>query len=177
MSETSTKHKAEAPSSVKVLVVTCSTSKYHEQKSGRKVKDTSGDLVTEMLENAGHAVYGRKLIPDNEEMIRQTIVDALSIKELNSIIITGGTGVSGKDLTIEVVKPLMEKELPGFGELLRALSYREIGSSAIMTRATAGVSRGKAIFCLPGSPDAVRKAVGSLIIPEVTHIVKHAAES
>ena len=91
-------------------------------------------------------------------------------------MVCGGTGVSKSDVTIEAVEPLMEKALPGFGELLRLLSYRRVGAAAMLTRASAGVARGKAIFCVPGSPDAARLAAEELIAPEAPHVVKHARE-
>jgi molybdenum cofactor biosynthesis protein B len=100
----------------------------------------------------------------------------LKSRKINVIIMSGGTGISPKDVTIEAVQQILEKELPGFGELFRNLSYRTIGSAALMSRALAGVVKGKVIFCLPGSPNSISLALENLILPEVSHILKHANE-
>jgi molybdenum cofactor biosynthesis protein B len=176
MSETALAHKAEAPAKVKVFILTCSTSKYKRQRAGEKVEDPSGDLIANSLKNAGHAVVGKKIVPDSEALIKQALQEALALKDVDAIIICGGTGIAPKDLTIEVAEKFFEKNLPGFGEIFRKLSYEKIGSPAILTRATAGIAREKAIFCLPGSTDAVETAMTTLIIPEIGHILKHARE-
>lgn len=100
----------------------------------------------------------------------------MSNESVDAVVASGGTGITQSDITIEAIRPLFEKELPGFGELLRKISYEKIGSPAVMTRATAGIVKGKAIFCIPGSPQAVETALKHLILPEVGHIVKHARE-
>jgi len=110
-------------------------------------------------------------------MIKQTLREILSRRDIDAIIVTGGTGISPKDVTIEVARDLFEKDIPGFGELFRKISYDEIGSPAILTRAVAGIAKSKLIFCLPGSPDAVNRAMASLIVPEIGHMVKHIRES
>jgi molybdenum cofactor biosynthesis protein B len=156
-----------------VAIVTCSTSKYDDKKLGRPIEDASGDLIEKLMEEAGHEISQRKLISDSEAMIRQTVRDAAMSSNIDAVIITGGTGIAPKDVTIEAVKLLLDKELPGFGELFRRISYDSIGSAALMSRAMAGVMRGKPIFCLPGSPDGVEKALRNLIIPEIGHIAKH----
>jgi molybdenum cofactor biosynthesis protein B len=109
-------------------------------------------------------------------MIEEAVKSVLNSAELDAAIFCGGTGITPKDVTIEAVSPFLEKTLPGFGELFRRLSYDKVGSAAVMSRAVAGVARGKALFCIPGSPDAVRVSVEMLILPEVPHIVKHARE-
>jgi len=176
MSETAHKHKLGAPKALNISVITCSTSKYWSQREGKVVSDESGDLIEWQAKKAGNHVLGRSLIPDNEAMIRQLLSEQLADKNVDAIIFTGGTGMSPRDITIEVVRGYIEKELPGFGELFRKISYDKIGSPAILTRATAGVARGKAIFCLPGSPDAVELAMNSLILPELGHVIKVARE-
>lgn len=176
MSETAHKHKAESPKSVNVFIVTCSTSKYWSSQEGKDVDDKSGDIIQETSRKAGHNVRSKKLIPDNEAMLKQTLTEALADKNVDAIIITGGTGISPRDITIEVVEGYLEKTLPGFGELFRKISFDSIGSSAMMTRATAGVAKGKVIFCLPGSPNAVETAMNSLILPEMGHVIKIARE-
>ncbi len=176
MSETSLKHKSLSPKNVNVFVVTCSTSKYEDRKLGKSIEDLSGDIIETLMKEAGHEISERILISDNEAMIKQIVRDASISSNVDCVIITGGTGIAPKDVTVEAVKQLLEKELPGFGELFRKISYDSIGSAALMSRALAGIIRGKAIFCLPGSPDGVEKALKNLIIPEIGHIVKHSRE-
>jgi molybdenum cofactor biosynthesis protein B len=107
-------------------------------------------------------------------MIQETMLEMLHSYEVDAIISTGGTGITPADVTIEAVRPIIEKELPGFGELFRHLTYQEIGSAAVMSRAMAGVALGKAVFCLPGSPHAVKLCLERFILPETAHIVLHA---
>jgi molybdenum cofactor biosynthesis protein B len=142
--------------------------------AGEKVEDESGDLIVETLRQHGHRVVLRKVIPDNALLIENNLKEALKLKEADAIILCGGTGISPTDVTIETVKPLLNKELHGFGEIFRWLSYQTIGSPAVMTRAIAGVAEGKVIFCIPGSPQAVRLCLEKLILPEVGHIILHA---
>jgi molybdenum cofactor biosynthesis protein B len=176
LSETAKKHKAEAPKRLGFAVFVCSSSRFRVwQKKGR-ADDPSGDLILELLEKAGHSVVLRGVLPDDGTAIRQSVLKALGMDDVAAVVTCGGTGVGTKDVTVEAVKPLLEKELPGFGELFRRLSYEEIGSAALMSRALAGVVKGKAVFVLPGSPQAVRLCVERLILPEAPHIVKHARE-
>lgn len=175
-SETTRMHKAEAPKKLKFAVIVCSSSRYEELKAKGKAEDPSGELITSILESAGHEVVYKAIVPDNSAMIRIELKKIISEKEIDAAIFCGGTGISPSDVTIETVKPLMEKILPGFGEIFRWLSYQEIGSAAILSRALAGTAEGKAVFCIPGSPHAVRLCVEKLILPEAAHIVKHARE-
>jgi molybdenum cofactor biosynthesis protein B len=115
-------------------------------------------------------------VPDDRSLIERSVRRALRSRRVDAVITCGGTGIGPTDVTIETVQPLLEKELHGFGEIFRRLSYEEIGSAAILTRAIAGVSKGKAVFCIPGSPHAVSLAVEKLILPEAGHIIKHARE-
>lgn len=140
------------------------------------MKDSSSDLISETLRKHDKKLVSRVLVADDKEAIREAIRDALKNEDVNAVLIVGGTGIAPKDVTIETVSPLLEKTLPGFGELFRSLSYDEIGSPAIMSRAVAGVTEGKAIFCIPGSPNAVKLCLDKLILPETGHIVKHARE-
>lgn len=177
MSETSRKHKAEAPKKLKFAVIVCSSSRYENFKARKPVEDPSGDLIVETLQKAGHTVVSRELLPDDKILIGKYVGKALDSEEVDAIILCGGTGISPKDVTIEAVRPMLIKTLPGFGELFRKLSFDEIGSAAILTRALAGVAdQGKAIFCIPGSPQAVRLVLEKLILPEAGHILKHARE-
>jgi molybdenum cofactor biosynthesis protein B len=176
MSETTLKHKAEAPKSLNFAVITCSTSRFKEYAETGRMNDLSGDLIVRILEENGHRVTMRRIVNDDKEEIQRVVMSALRSRKADVIITSGGTGISPRDVTIEAVQPLIEKEIPGFGEIFRAISYREVGSAAIITRAMAGVSRGKAIFCLPGSPQSVLLALKEIILPEAGHIIKHARE-
>jgi molybdenum cofactor biosynthesis protein B len=109
-------------------------------------------------------------------MIEHAVKSVLDNAGLDAAIFCGGTGITPTDVTIETVSPFLDKTLPGFGEIFRRLSYDKVGSAAVMSRAVAGVAKGKALFCIPGSPDAVRISVEMLILPEAPHIVRHARE-
>lgn len=174
MSETSRTHKAEAPKKLGFAVITISSSRSTALETRKEVEDESGDLITEILKASGHAVFMRELVSDRRSHIESAVNKALQSNYVDVIITCGGTGINPADLTIESVCPMLDKELPGFGELFRSLSYDEIGSAAVMSRAIAGVTCGKAVFCLPGSPQAVKLCLERLILPEVGHIVLHA---
>jgi len=177
MSETARKHKTEAPRKLNFAVVVCSSSRYQKLKERKPFSDPSGDLIVELLQNAAHSVVSRQILPDDRVLIGKHVGNAIGSEEVDAIIVCGGTGVSITDVTIETVRPLLIKTLPGFGELFRKLSFDEIGSAAIMTRALAGITdQGKAVFCIPGSPQAVKLVMTKLILPETAHIVKHARE-
>ena len=176
MSESTKTHKATAPKKLKFVVFVCSTSRYQESQKDEKITDISGDTIESLLKNAGHIVLSKKIIADDKPMIEETVKSVLNSKELDAAIFCGGTGIAAKDVTIEAVQPFLEKILPGFGEIFRRLSFDKVGSAAVMSRAVAGVAKGKALFCVPGSPDAVRLAVETLILPEVSHIVRHIRE-
>ena len=174
MAETSKQHKEKAPSSLSFAIVTISTSRYRALQAGKPVADESGGLITKTLQDHGHKVAVHQLITDDKGTIQKTIRETLSSSKVDAIITCGGTGITPADVTIEAVKPILEKELPGFGELFRHLTYQEIGSAAVMSRALGGVAKGKAVFCLPGSPHAVKLCLERLILPETAHIVLHA---
>jgi len=177
MSESSRKHKTEAPRKLNFVVIVSSSSRYQKFKERKAFTDPSGDLIVELLRKAGHIVVSREILPDDRVLIGKYVGNAIGSEDVDAIIVCGGTGVSITDVTIETVRPLMIKTLPGFGELFRKLSYDEIGSAAIMTRALAGVTdQGKAVFCIPGSPQAVKLVMTKLILPETGHILKHARE-
>jgi molybdenum cofactor biosynthesis protein B len=157
-------------------VFVCSTSRYQEAQKDTKISDVSGDTIETLLKSAGHKVLSRKIIADDKSMIEEAVHSVLSSSELDAAVFCGGTGIAPKDVTIETVSPFFEKTLPGFGEIFRRLSYDKMGPAAVMSRAVAGVAKGKALFCIPGSPDAVRVSVETLILPETPHIVRHARE-
>ncbi|MGD0712555.1 MAG: MogA/MoaB family molybdenum cofactor biosynthesis protein [Bacteroidales bacterium] len=155
----------------------CSTSRYKLMQQGEAaISDVSGDTLIELLKNAGHNVLFKKIVADDKAMISDAVKQALNMLDLDVAIFSGGTGITPTDVTIETVSPFFEKTLPGFGEFFRRLSFDRVGSAAVLSRAVAGVAKGKALFCIPGSPDAVRVAVEMLILPEAPHIVKHARE-
>jgi len=165
-------HRHDAPKGpLRYAVVTVSTSRYKAKtKGGKPVSDESGDLAATIIERANGVVEERRLIPDDAKVLRRTVARALKKADLDVLVLTGGTGISATDVTIETVRPYFGKEIEGFGELFRAVSYEEIGAAAALSRATAGVARGKLIFCLPGSPDAVRTAL-ELFLGEVPHML------
>ncbi len=176
MSESTKQHKATAPKQLSFAVFVCSTSRYQQLQKGEKISDTSGDAIEALLKNAGHQVLSKKIIADEKCMIENAVKSVLNSAELDAAVFCGGTGIAPKDVTIETVSPFFEKTLPGFGEIFRRLSYDKLGSAAVMSRAVAGVAKGKVLFCIPGSPDAVQISVERLILPEAPHIVRHARE-
>jgi len=175
MSESTRRHRAEAPKRLSFGIFVVSTSRYNQLKKGEAVKDESGDLIERLVKDSGHKVSFRRLIPDDKALIEEGVKYALQ-SDVDAVIFCGGTGIAPSDVTIEVVSPFLEKVLPGFGEIFRFLSYGEIGSAAVLSRAVAGVAKGKVFFCVPGSMDAVRLCLEKLILPEAAHIVKHARE-
>ena len=176
MSKSTAEHRAKAPSHVTFALLTISTSRFKELEAGKPVDNPSGETVVKLLEEAGHRVAYSAIIPDNTDMIGKSLRIIVEIDDIDAVITCGGTGITKTDVTIETVAPLLEKDLPGFGEIFRKLSYESIGAAAVITRATAGLLKEKVIFCLPGSPQGVELALKNLIIPEVGHIVKHVRE-
>ena len=130
--------------------------------------DESGRLIRDLLTAAGHRVEYSAVLPDDPALIRKALLD--NLQNLDAIIVNGGTGIAARDSTIEAVRPLLDKELEGFGELFRYLSYQQIGSAAFLSRALAGVAAGKIVVTLPGSSDACRLAMEKLLIPELGHM-------
>jgi len=145
-------------------------------KKGEEAEDVSGDLIEQLLKKNGHTILFRKIIADDNKMIKENMRSALDSADLDVLVFCGGTGITSSDVTIETISPFLEKTLPGFGELFRSLSFNLIGSPAVLSRAIAGTAQRKAVFCIPGSPDAVRLCFEKLILPEAGHIVKHARE-
>jgi molybdenum cofactor biosynthesis protein B len=176
LSESAKTHKAHAPLKLNFAVFICSTSRYLALQKGEKTTDVSGDTIELLLKNAGHTVLFKRVLSDDKVMIEHAVKSVLDNAGVDAAIFCGGTGVTHSDVTIETVSSFFEKTLPGFGEIFRRLSYDKVGSAAVMSRAVAGVANGKAFFCIPGSPDAVRVAAEMLILPEAPHIVKHARE-
>jgi molybdopterin adenylyltransferase len=156
-------HRKAAVTSVRCAVLTISDTRALET-------DVSGRAIVDLLEGAGHLVTKRQILHDDPKDVRDAVLTNLG--GVDAIVTTGGTGITSRDSTFEAIAGLLEKRLDGFGELFRSLSYQEIGSAAMMTRATAGVARGTAIFILPGSEHAVRLGMTKLILPELGHVVR-----
>lgn len=133
--------------------------------------DRSGQLIKQLLSEAGHAIGFHTLVKDEPDQIRSQMQTLSDRSDLDALIFNGGTGIAPRDTTYDAIEGLLEKTLPGFGEIFRALSYAEIGSRAIASRAIAGVYRGKLVFSVPGSSNAVKLAVEKLILPELVHLV------
>ena len=141
--------------------------------SRTKETDESGPLMAARMEAAGHTIVIRDLLPNDEPRVRALVAEWVARDDLDAVLITGGTGLGSKDRTIEAVRPLFEKELPGFGEVFRMLSYTDqVGPAAILSRATAGSARGKLIVSLPGSRAAVELACDKILGPELAHAVR-----
>ena len=133
--------------------------------------DTSGALIRELLTKSGHRVVGHEIVPDEPSQVRERVVALCAGGTCQAVILTGGTGLSPRDTTYEVVVTLLEKRIDGFGELFRMLSFQEIGPAAMLSRAVAGVCRGTVVFSLPGSTGAVRLGMERLILPQLAHMV------
>jgi molybdopterin adenylyltransferase len=164
LSESVNKHRESAPERVRVAVLTISDTRTPET-------DTGGDTVEELMRDAGHEVVERNIVRDEASRIQTELVDLLARRDVDAVITTGGTGISARDTTYEVVDRMLEKRLDGFGEIFRMLSYEEIGAAAILSRAIAGAVGFKFVACLPGSRNAVRLAVEKLLVPEIAHVV------
>lgn len=160
-------HRAEAPASVRVYVLTVSDTR-------TIATDSGGAAIASLLQEAGHAVAGRDIVRDEPDEVRAKLAAQLDRDEVQAIITTGGTGISARDTSFEAIDALLEKRLDGFGELFRMLSYGEIGPAAMLSRACAGLSRRKIVISLPGSEHAVRLAMTKLILPELGHLVREA---
>jgi len=137
-------------------------------------EDISGKIIVQKAHEAGHEAF-RSIVPDDRTKILRAAKKFAADKKIDAVITTGGTGVAKRDVTIETIEPLFEKELPGFGEILRRVGYEMVGTPALLTRASAGIIKKKPFFCLPGAPNAVETAM-ELILPELGHVVKHARE-
>jgi molybdenum cofactor biosynthesis protein B len=167
MTATHVEHKAQGPQAVRCGVITVSDTRTPET-------DTGGKAVCDHLIAAGHSVVHREIIPDDPARMRPLLESLRGRGDLDAILLTGGTGVTSRDQTYETVTALLDKPLPGYGEVFRMLSFQEIGPAAILSRATGGVSGGKVVLTMPGSPAAVRLAMEKIIVPELPHLVREA---
>ncbi len=162
-------HKEQAPARVGCMVITCSDTRTPET-------DTSGWLIRKELEGAGHEVVAYHLVKDEPTLITALIQQAARNKRIQAVLINGGTGISRRDSTFEAVDALLEKRLVGFGEIFRYLTYQDIGSAAIMSRATAGLYKHRVVISTPGSEGAVRLAMEKLVLPELGHMLREATK-
>ena len=162
-------HHHSAPKQIGCAVITVSDTRTPETDSG-------GALLAELLAGAGHTLVSREIVRDDVAEIRRAVERALAREDCRAVLLTGGTGTSPRDVTPEAVRPLLERELPGFGELFRMLSFHEIGPAAMLSRAFAGARAGKVVFGLPGSPAAIRLALEKLALPELGHVVGEAGK-
>ena len=158
-------HKTAAPRSVPCMVITCSDTRTPEN-------DTSGALIMSSLKGRGHTVVSYHLVKDDPPVIRKLIKQGAKDRHVQAIIVNGGTGISRRDSTFEAIDGLLEKRLDGFGEIFRHLSYQDIGSAAIMSRATAGLYKGTIVISIPGSEKAVLLAMDKLILDELGHMAR-----
>jgi molybdopterin adenylyltransferase len=159
-------HKKSAQKVVNTKIITVSDTR-------DKDTDKSGKLMIELLQNAGHTVVDYVIVKDEMTPIQEEILKGCAREDVDAILLNGGTGIAKRDVTIETVHNLLEKEIVGFGELFRMLSYQEdIGSAAILSRAIAGVIQNKAVFSTPGSTGAVKLAMNKLILPELGHVIR-----
>jgi molybdenum cofactor biosynthesis protein B len=164
LSESVHRHRESAPDRVRIAILTISDTR-------TPATDTGGDTIEELMRGAGHRIVERSIVRDEASSIRTKLVDLLTRSDVEAVVTTGGTGISARDTTYEVVDSILEKKLEGFGEIFRMLSYEEIGAAAILSRALAGTVGPKFVACLPGSRNAVRLAVEKLLAPEISHVV------
>jgi molybdenum cofactor biosynthesis protein B len=163
-------HRQAAPRSVAAVVITVSDTRSLET-------DTGGALVAELLEAAGHEIAAREIVRDEPAEIEAALERALELAGTRAVIFTGGTGVAPRDVTPDTLEPRLDRIVPGFGELFRQLSYQEIGSAALLSRALAGLARGRVVIAIPGSRGAVRLAMEKLILPEIGHLAGEAVKT
>jgi len=164
LSQSTDAHHAQSPHTVRCAVVTVSDTR-------TIATDTGGKLIVEMLEAAGHSVAAREIVRDEPELMRPLLTRLAGMQDVDAILMTGGTGIASRDQTFETVSTLLNKHLPGYGEIFRMLSYDDIGPAAMLSRAIGGVMSGKILLTMPGSPAAVRLAMEKLIVPELGHLV------
>ena len=164
------KHKANAPKKLDVGIITVSSTR-------SITEDKSGQWISKRVKKEGHSVVLHRVVPDETESITQTLHETIREYGAQVILLTGGTGISSKDVTIEAVRPFFKKELTAFGPLFAQLSFEQIDSAALLSRATAGVIEATVVFCMPGSLKACKLACKALIFPELGHLVKHIQEN
>jgi molybdopterin adenylyltransferase len=167
MSESTAQHRCESPKSVRCAIVTVSDTRTLET-------DRGGQLILEMLTQAGHQVLGRQIVHDDPAEIEPLVRRLADPASADAVLLTGGTGIAARDRTFETISSLLDKPMPGYGELFRMLSYSDIGPAAMLSRAVGGVLNKVIVLAMPGSVAAVRLAMEKLIVPEIGHLVYEA---
>jgi molybdenum cofactor biosynthesis protein B len=167
MSQVPDQHRSEAPQIVRCVVITVSDTRTLET-------DTGGQTIVDLLSGAGHEVLGRHVIPDEPDAMRKLLSSLQERSDVDAILMTGGTGIGRRDQTFETVTSLLDKTLPGYGELFRVLSYQQIGAAAMLSRAVGGLLGRTILLTMPGSAAAVRLAMEKLILPELGHLAREA---
>jgi len=160
-------HRQQAPGQVRCAVVTVSDTR-------SLASDRSGGLIVELLEAAGHRIASREVVPDEPSILEPLVRELAQREDVDAVLLTGGTGIAARDQTPEALAQMFHKQLPGFGELFRMLSFQEIGAAAMLSRATGGVVGRTVVLLMPGSTAAVRLAMEKLVLPELGHLVEHA---
>lgn len=167
MSKSAAEHRSQSPTALRCAVVTVSDTRTLEN-------DTGGGTVVELLKAAGHEVAARQIIPDEPRRMRALLTELVARADMQAVLLTGGTGLSRRDQTYETVSLMLTKEIPGYGELFRWLSFQEIGPAAMLSRAVGGLIGTKVVLTMPGSPAGVRLAMEKVILPELGHLVREA---
>ena len=160
-------HRQRAPRAIRVGILTVSDTRSVED-------DESGALIRDLALGAGHTVVEHRVLPDDADAVRSLLLGWAADGRFEALLVSGGTGISGRDTTFEAISAILDRRLDGFGELFRALSFQQIGSAAMLSRAVGGIIAGRPIFSMPGSPSAVRLAMEKLILPELGHVVSEA---
>lgn len=158
-------HKQNALENINIMVLTISDTRDEQT-------DKSGQLMMELINSHHFNVQKYKIVKDERKEILSEVIDGIHQTKIDVILTNGGTGLSNRDVTLDVIEQVIDRQIPGFGELFRMLSYEEIGSAAILSRAIGGIAKGTVIFSMPGSIGAVRLAMEKLILPELSHIMK-----
>ena len=167
------KHREHAPKQINFYVITVSTSRYEKFLRKEPVIDESGDTIKQLIIEGGYSVVGYSLVPDSKIKILRAFAEALDDPKVDVIVSTGGTGYTPSDQTVETIRPLFDREIEGFSDVFRNISYddQKVRAAAYLTKASAGIIEKKIIYLLPGSPDAVKLAMKGLILPEVGHLI------
>ena len=161
-------HRQRSPRAIRVGILTVSDTRSVED-------DESGALIRDLALGAGHTVVEHRVLPDDADAVRSLLLGWAGDGRFEALLVCGGTGISGRDTTFEAISAILDRRLDGFGELFRALSFQQIGSAAMLSRAVGGIVAGRPIFSMPGSPSAVRLAMEKLILPELGHVVSEAS--
>ncbi|MDG6223743.1 MAG: hypothetical protein IAX21_09075 [Candidatus Bathyarchaeota archaeon] len=170
-------NKSKSSRTINFSVIICSSSLYQQFKENENFVTDSLDLIVDLVTDAGHQVVSTQFMPDDRVMLTKQVGNAISSNIIDVIIVCGGTGLSVSEITLEALRPLMIKTMPGFAEILRKLYYDKFGSTAIISRALAGITdQQKILFCIPNSPDSINLAFKKLILPEIGNLSAHERE-